>query len=167
MKKSKRDEAKFLDRPLNEEDASKLQKWALAILAVTLMHDGDHIYQALRWRYKIPLQLWIINLAVYVLPTVSIFLVKNRRNSSYATLAASGLVTSAAFLKVHLWKPTTDIWGIWNYNYFKLMQGVMYEGKFIQGVNAIDWALLLDLPAVAIPAAVSALKMRKARKEEK
>ena len=149
MTQSVKDEAKFLDTRLDDETAAVLEKWNLVILGAALLHDADHIRQAIRWRYKIPMQLWIINLAVYVLPTVAEFLLKNKRTSSFLTVAANGIVTSAAFLKVHLFKPTTDIWGVWNYNYFKLARGVWHEGQFIKGIDWIDWALLLDLPAVA------------------
>ena len=128
MTQSAKDEAKFLDPRLDDETAAVLEKWNLAILGAALLHDADHIRQAIRWHYKIPMQLWIINLAVYVLPTVGEFLLKNKRTSSFLTVAANGIVTSAAFLKVHLFKPTTDIWGAWNYNYFKLAKGVWHEG---------------------------------------
>ena len=152
MTQSVKDEAKFLDTRLDDETAAVLEKWNLVILGAALLHDADHIRQAIRWHYKIPLQLWIINLAVYVLPTVAEFLLKNKRTSSFLTVAANGIVTSAAFLKVHLFKPTTDIWGAWNYNYFK-------------GIDWIDWALLLDLPAVAIPACMTAIKKRREFKQ--
>ena len=131
---------------------------------MTLLHDADHIIQARRWKYHIPLQLWIINLAVYVMPTVTEFLVKNKRNSSFGALIAGNALTSVAFLKVHLWKPTTDVWGIWNYNYFKLIKGVEYGGKLIQGIKWYDWALLFDLPALAIPACKNVWKLRAEQK---
>ena len=165
MTQSAKDEAKFLDTRLDDETAAVLEKWNLAILGAALLHDADHIRQAIRWHYKIPMQLWIINLVVYVLPTVGEFLLKNKRTSSFLTVAANGIVTSAAFLKVHLFKPTTDIWGAWNYNYFKLAKGVWHEGQFIKGIDWIDWALLLDLPAVAIPACMTAIKKRREFKQ--
>ena len=143
MTQSVKDEAKFLDTRLDDETAAVLEKWNLVILGAALLHDADHIRQAIRWHYKIPMQLWIINLAV----------------------SANGIVTSAAFLKVHLFKPTTDIWGAWNYNYFKLAKGVWHEGQFIKGIDWIDWALLLDLPAVAIPACMTAIKKRREFKQ--
>lgn len=101
MTQSVKDEAKFLDTRLDDETAAVLEKWNLVILGAALLHDADHIRQAIRWHYKIPMQLWIINLAVYVLPTVAEFLLKNKRASSFLTVAANGIVTSAAFLKVH------------------------------------------------------------------
>ena len=65
--KQEKNRAKFLDSRLDDETAAKVEKWNLALLAVTLLHDADHIMQAHRWNYHIPLQLWIINLAVYVM----------------------------------------------------------------------------------------------------
>lgn len=97
MTQSVKDEAKFLDTRLDDETAAVLEKWNLVILGAALLHDADHIRQAIRWRYKIPMQLWIINLAVYVLPTVAEFLLKNKRASSFLTVAANGIVTSTAF----------------------------------------------------------------------
>lgn len=90
MTQSAKDEAKFLDTRLDDETAAVLEKWNLAILGAALLHDADHIRQAIRWHYKIPMQLWIINLAVYVLPTVGEFLLKNKRTSSFLTVAANG-----------------------------------------------------------------------------
>ena len=161
-----KEQAAFLDTQVDEETLKRLEKWNLALLGVTLLHDLDHIIQARRWKYHIPLQLWVINLAVYVLPTVSEFLIKNKRASSFGALTAANALTTIAFLKVHFWKPTTDVWGIWNYNYFKLNKGVLYEGKWIQGIKWYDWALLLDLPALAAPAIADVQKLRKAHKEK-
>ena len=50
-------------------------------------------------------------------------------------------------------------------NYFKLAKGVWHEGQFIKGIDWIDWALLLDLPAVAIPACMTAIKKRREFKQ--
>ena len=72
MTQSAKDEAKFLDTRLDDETAAVLEKWNLVILGAALLHDADHIRQAICWHYKIPMQLWIINLAVYVLPAVAI-----------------------------------------------------------------------------------------------
>ena len=40
-----------------------------------------------------------------------------------------------------------------------------HEGQFIKGIDWIDWALLLDLPAVAIPACMTAIKKRREFKQ--
>lgn len=96
------------------------------------------------------------------MPAVSEFLVKNKRASATGLVMAEGIITSAAFLKVHLWKPTTDVWGVWNHNYFKLNKGVMHNGQWIKGINAIDWALLAILPIATVPSFILARKNRKA-----
>lgn len=161
-----KEEAKFLSTPMDEKTASAVNLANLIVLGATLAHDGDHFYQAFRWKYKIPLQLLAINLAVYVMPAISKFLIANKRASATGLVMAEGIVTSAAFLKVHMWKPTTDIWGVWNNNYFKLMKGVMHEGQWIQGINWIDWALLFILPVASTPAFIIASKKRKELKEK-
>ena len=161
-----KDKANFLSTRLDDDTASALKLANMLVLGATLAHDGDHIYQAIRWKYRIPLQLLAINMAVYVMPTISEFLIKMKRSSATGLIMAEGIVTSAAFLKVHLWKPTTDVWGVWNYNYFKLNKGVMYEGKWMQGINWIDWALLFILPVASTPAFMIASKKRKELKEK-
>jgi hypothetical protein len=162
----KKKEAKFLQVRMDEETASKVHLANMLVLGATLMHDGDHFYQAYRWKYRIPLQLLAINLAVYVMPTISEFLIKNKRASATGLVMAEGIITSAAFLKVHMWKPTTDIWGAWNNNYFKLNEGVWHEGQWIQGINKIDWALLFILPVASTPSFLIAKKARDQLKEK-
>ena len=162
----KKKEAKFLQIRMDEETAAKVRLANLLVLGATLAHDGDHFYQAYRWKYRIPLQLLAINMAVYVMPTISEFLIKNKRASATGLVMAEGIITSAAFLKVHMWKPTTDVWGVWNNNYFKLNKGVTHEGQWIQGINAIDWALLFILPVASTPAFLIAKKARKALEEK-
>ena len=161
-----KDVAKFLNVRMDDKTAAAVRFANRLVLGATLAHDGDHIYQATRWKYKIPLQLLVINLAVYVMPAISEFLIKNKRSSATGLVMAEGIVTSAAFLKVHMWKPTTDVWGIWNYNYFKLNKGVMYDGKWCQGINWIDWALLFILPVASTPAFIIANKKRKELKAQ-
>ena len=106
------------------------------------------------------------SLAVYVLPVVTEFLVKNKRPAAFGVAAAGSVVTAAAFNKVHWWKPTTDIWGVWNHNYFKLQKGVWHEGQWIQGIKWYDWALVLDLIALSVPMVQNMLTMRKDFKEQ-
>ena len=100
------------------------------------------------------------------MPVVSEFLIRNRRASSFGAVTAGGLLTTIAFEKVHFWKPTTDVWGVWNNNYFKINKGVWHEGQFIQGITWYDWVLLLDLVALCVPMTYKLLKMRKEYKEQ-
>ena len=46
MTKSQKDEAKFLDTRIDDETASALEKWNLAILAVALLHDPEIISES-------------------------------------------------------------------------------------------------------------------------
>ena len=52
--KQEKNRAKFLDSRLDDDTAAKVEKWNLALLGVTLLHDADHIMQAHRWNYHIP-----------------------------------------------------------------------------------------------------------------
>ena len=101
-----------------------------------------------------------------MLPTVTEFLVRNKRASSFSAAAIGSLLTTVAFNKVHFWKPTTDVWGVWNHNYFKLSKGVWHEGQFIQGIKWYDWALLLDLVVLCVPMTKRMLEMRREHKEQ-
>ena len=47
-----------------------------------------------------------------------------------------------------------------------LSKGVMYDGKWCQGINWIDWALLFILPVASTPAFIIANKKRKELKEK-
>lgn len=46
MTKSQKDEAKFLDTRIDDETASALEKWNLAILAVALLYDPEIISES-------------------------------------------------------------------------------------------------------------------------
>lgn len=87
-----RKEAKFLSTHMDDKTAASVGLANMMVLGATLAHDGDHFYQAFRWKYKIPLQLLAINLAVYVMPAISTFLTKTsvpRRHGSSWPRASS------------------------------------------------------------------------------
>ena len=148
----------LLDKKLDEKTAKTLMTWAIVMVIAALIHDGDHIRQAFNWHYTIPLQLWIINLVVYVLPVVTIFLIKTRRISACLVLFAAGLVTSCGFVILHLCGSATGIWGIWNYSYFELIRGVTYEGVYYQGIDWLSWVLLFHVPCCCLPGSYVGLK---------
>ena len=61
MTQSVKDEAKIPGYCLDDETAAVLEKVEPGHPpGAALLHDADHIRQAIRWRYKvIPMQLWI------------------------------------------------------------------------------------------------------------
>lgn len=152
---------KQLDQKIGSCYQKKLTIGAMVMIAAVLMHDGDHIRQALNWNYSIPMSLWVLNLTVYVLPVISLFLARMERYSATIVSGIAGIFTSASFLIIHLFGSASGLWGVWNYSYFELIKGVTYEGVFYQGVDFISWIFLFEVPVLCLP--VSFLSFRYAK----
>lgn len=159
-----------LDTKLDARVVKTLTTCAVIMLVSILIHDGDHIRQAYKWTYSIPLSLWALNLTVYVLPVVSLFLVRSRRFSALLVTAVAGVFTSASFVILHLCGSSTGLWGVWNFSYFELIKGVTYNGVFYQGVDTLSWIFLFHVPALCLPCSYVAireyLKAKKALQED-
>ena len=159
-----------LDTKLDASVVKTLTTCAVIMLVSILIHDGDHIRQAYKWTYSIPLSLWALNLTVYVLPVVSLFLVRSRRFSALLVTAIAGVFTSASFVILHLCGSSTGLWGVWNFSYFELIKGVTYNGVFYQGVDTLSWIFLFHVPALCLPCSYVAfreyLKAKKALQED-
>lgn len=158
MSKNDRETIRLLDTRLDDKTAKTLMICAIFMLAAVLMHDGDHIRQAYKWTYSIPLSLWALNLTVYVFPVVTIFLVKNRRFSACMVCAVAGVFTSASFLILHLCGSASGLWGVWNFSYFELIRGVTYNGVYYQGIDTTSWIFLFEVPVLSLPGTVIALR---------
>jgi hypothetical protein len=110
--------------------ARKTILWAnIAMIAVIVIHDSDHIRQAANWCYTISAQLWLVNVSVYVPSLIALALLWRGKGAGVATMI-NGLLVGAAFSEVHLWRPSIPVWGIWNDNFF------------ILGVDWISWTIL-------------------------
>ncbi len=161
---------KTLNQSVSKKAIKTLWICAFVILASILMHDGDHIRQAINWGYSIPFALLVLNLVVYLLPVVSIFLIKMGRMSSTLVTGFAGIFTTAGFLIIHLCGAFSGLWGVWNYSYFDLMKGVTYNGVFYQGVDVWSWIFLFEVPALCLPSSVISFvtffKLRNKAKEE-
>ncbi len=159
-----------LDTKLDARVVKTLTTCAVIMLVSILIHDGDHIRQAYKWTYSIPLSLWALNLTVYVLPVVSLFLVRSRRFSALLVTAIAGVFTSASFVILHLCGSSTGLWGVWNFSYFELIKGVTYNGVFYQGVDTLSWIFLFHVPALCLPCSYVAfreyLKAKKALQKD-
>lgn len=110
---------------------------AVLLLGI-LVHDGDHIRQAVTWGYTIPVSLLAINLSVYVPSAVSIFLTRLKRPSACIVTGCSGILVALAFAKVHLFGASNGLWGIWNDSYFLL------------NVDTLSWAMLWQIVLIGI-----------------
>lgn len=148
---SYRQTAAMLDKKLTERTAKTILTCGIVMIAAVLIHDGDHIRQAVNWGYTIPLSLWALNLTVYIFPCLTLFLGRSRRMSSTLICGIGGIFTSASFVILHLLGSSTGLWGVWNFSYFELMKGVTYQGMYYQGVDWISWVLLFHVPAFCLP----------------
>ena len=158
MSKSDKETVKLLDAKLGERTTKIMVICAVIMLCSVLLHDADHIIQANRWLYNIPLSLWALNLIVYVLPIVSIFLAKSRRMSATIVMCIGGIITSLAFVVLHCFGSSSGLnWGIWNYTYFELMEGGTFnvDGQLVEvakgGITKLDWLLLFHVPLFSLP----------------
>ncbi len=156
---------KTLNIQMDKKSKKTLYACAFIILASILMHDGDHIRQAFNWGYQITFALLVLNLVVYILPAVSLFLIRSNRMSSSLVTCFTGIFTTLGFLIIHLCGAFSGLWGVWNYSYFDLMKGVTYNGVFYQGVDVWSWIFLFEVPALCLPCSVISfvtfLKMKK------
>ncbi len=166
MAQKEKNTLKILAQKLDAKASKVLMTCCMVILAAVLMHDGDHLRQAFNWGYSIPLSLLVLNLVVYILPAVSIFLTKMERASASLVTAFAGVFTTAGFLIIHLCGAFSGLWGVWNFSYFELIRGVTWEGSFYQGVDWISWVFLFEVPALCLPSSVVAfqqyLRLKKA-----
>lgn len=156
-----------LNRKIGEKALRTVWVCSLVILASILMHDADHIRQAVNWGYSIPFALLVLNLVVYLLPAVSIFLIRMKRMSAPLVTGFTGIFTTAGFLIIHLCGAFSGLWGVWNYSYFELIKGVTYNGVFYQGVDIWSWIFLFEVPSLCLPSSVvSFVTYFKAKKEK-
>ena len=166
MSEKNRQTLKLLAQKLDAHMSKVLMTCCLVILASVLMHDGDHLRQAFNWGYSIPLSLLVLNLVVYILPVVSLFLTKMQRASASLVTAFAGVFTTAGFLIIHLCGAFSGLWGVWNFSYFELIRGVTWQGIFYQDVDWISWVFLFEVPALCLPSSAIAfrqyLKLKKA-----
>ncbi len=147
-----------LNRKMDDKGLKRVWISALVILLSILMHDADHIRQAVNWGYSIPISLLVLNLTVYIFPFVSIFLIKLGRMSSTLVTAVGGVFTTIGFLVIHLFGAASGLWGVWNYSYFELIEGVTWNGGFYQGVDWISWVFLFEVPLLCLPSSFFAFR---------
>lgn len=179
---------RLLDTRLDEKTAHSLMIGAIIVLISVLIHDGDHIRQAYLWSTDttgkwvsqafiaqkggsiglfniLTPTLLVLNLTVYILPVVSIFLIKTRRFSSILVLALAGVFTTASFLILHLCGSATGLWGYWNVSYIRLSSVTALTDVGYR-INWLSWVLLFEVPALCLPVSVSAFQTYRRIKKE-
>ena len=140
---SNKQTAAMLDKKLDEKTAHTMFVCGIVMVVAVLIHDGDHIRQALNWGYHIPLAIWALNLTVYIFPVVTIFLAKSRRMSATLVGAIGGIFTPASFLGLHLFGSATGLWGVENWTVKKA------EHRRIDVFELWCWRRLLRVPWTA------------------
>lgn len=61
MPNSDKQKLRLLDTKLGKRNTRIMIICAVIMLASVLLHDVDHVIQANRWSYNIPLSLWALN----------------------------------------------------------------------------------------------------------
>lgn len=120
----------------------------LALLAMILVHDADHVRQARNWCYSIPRSLFLVNLLVYV-PSViasALALARRTRIAALATVVA-GVFVAVGFLEVHLFGIDAPVWGLWTRPFVEL------------GADAISWSVLVATAAVGMVVALVGVRV--------
>ena len=133
MSSKEKNTVRLLDTKLDAKTTKTMVICAVIMLVSVLIHDGDHIRQAVNWGYTIPLSLWALNLIVYVLPVVSLFLAKSRRMSATLVSALGGIVTSLSFVVLHCFGSSSGLnWqaarrrGSIHREYFQILPFISY-----------------------------------------
>jgi formate hydrogenlyase subunit 3/multisubunit Na+/H+ antiporter MnhD subunit len=115
----------------------------VAMLAMILIHDADHVRQAYDWSYSIPGWLFAVNCLVYLPNGLSLlWTLRGRRWAPLATVVSS-LFIAVNFPLLHLWKALIPVWGIWNHSFFVLH------------ADALSWTILASTVAVGVAAAMA------------
>jgi hypothetical protein len=130
----------------NELDGknARILIWANAImLLVIFIHDADHIRQAINWNYTISSSLLLINSLVYIPNAAALALAAQRRGSAAILTSAGTLFLVASFAETHLWRPTLQVWGVWNKSFFEL------------NVDAVSWVILAGTLAAGVGVAMA------------
>ena len=61
--------------------------WAnITMIAMIVIHDGDHVRQASNWCYTISAQLWLVNVSVYIPSLIALALLWRGRGAAGATM---------------------------------------------------------------------------------
>jgi hypothetical protein len=102
----------------------------VVMLATIAIHDADHMRQASNWCYTIPRDVALFNVFAYLPNCIALLLSLLRQRSAALATSAASLLIAIEFAKVHLWRPTFAVWGVWNKSFFEL------------GADARSWTIL-------------------------
>jgi hypothetical protein len=136
---------RMMNRKL-ESDSIKILKIAnIVMLVMILIHDGDHIRQAIGWGYRFPIALLAINCIVYAPNLIALLLSRQGRFSGAVLTCIGGINTGISFAKIHLLGASVKVWGPWN------------ESFFVLGADAISWWILVFTVVVGVGVAMAGM----------
>lgn len=125
--------AAMLDKKLDEKTAHTMFVCGIVMVIAVLLHDGDHIRQALNWGYHIPIAIWALNLTVYIFPVVTIFLAKSRRMSATLVGAIGGIFTPRLVPRASPLRLGNGAVGRLELLVFRADEGRYLSGQFLSG----------------------------------
>ncbi len=118
-------------KPKLDEISYKILTIANIVMLLTiLLHDGDHVRQAIHWHYTFTGFLLALNCIVYMPNLIALLLTRQRRYSGAIVTCIGGFNTAYSFAKIHLFGSPIKVWGIWNDSFFKL------------GADNLSWGIL-------------------------
>lgn len=117
----------------------------IVMLLMIVIHDTDHVRQAIGWGYHFTFAILAINCIVYAPSLVAFLLSRQGRFSGAIVTCIGGINTGVSFLKIHLLGASVKVWGPWNRSFFEL------------GVDALSWWVLAITAAVGVGVAMTGI----------
>lgn len=134
-----------MNRKISEDNIRILKIANIVMLLIIVIHDSDHVRQAIGWGYRFTFALLAINCIVYVPNLVAFLLARQGRFSSAVVTCIGGINTGISFLKIHLLGASVKVWGPWNKSFFAL------------GADALSWWILVITVAVGVGVAMAGM----------
>lgn len=110
----------IMSKKINKESIKILKIANIVMLIMILIHDGDHIRQAIGWGYHFTFALLAVNCIVYLPNLVAFLLSRQGRFSGAVVTCIGGINTGISFAKIHLLGASLKVWGPWNDSFFVL-----------------------------------------------
>ncbi len=135
-----------MNRKLGKENIRILKIANIIMLLMILIHDADHIRQAISWGYRFTFALLAVNCIVYMPNLIAFLLVRQGRFSGAVVTCIGGILVAVSFLKIHLLGAgAAKVWGPWN------------ESFFVLGADALSWWILAITAAVGVGVAMTGM----------
>ena len=135
----------MMNRKLGKDSIKILKIANIVMLLMILVHDGDHIRQALGWGYRFPIALLAVNCIVYAPNLIALLLSRQGRFSGALLTCVGGINTGFSFSKIHFLGASVKVWGPWN------------DSFFVLGADALSWSILAITVVVGVGVAMTGM----------